>query len=651
MSAGTRGPYVGPRPFQPADYQWFCGRTPEANKLADLWRTDRLTLLHGPAASGKTSLLQAGALPLVTDQRYEVLPVGTVSGGTTFPAAALPEHNPYTLALLRSWTPGEVPSRLAGLTVDEFIRRRAERHDGTILAVIDQAEELLVDSGPRRVYRQRFFAEVTETILTVPRFHLLMMLRDDAFGLFADALGGGAQCQLKPLTAQSAFKAVTMPAAGSGRTFEAEAATEIVRAVGTGRTAPGGEPDVADDGVQPELLQVVCAALWGALPAGCTLITKHDVRRYGDADHALAAHCGQIIAAVADEHDMPSSRLRSWLLSTFVTELGTRGNAYEGVSETAGVPNSVVRTLEDLHLLTAERRSGTRWYGLLSDRLVEPLRLSSAYELPPVADPGRYLRTAERALAMGEMDRAAKYARAALCTASESDLKLRAEADSFLGNVAYEREKPGEAETHYRKAARLFGAAGDTRAVARQLAAVGQTLVAQGRPAEAVDELRGAVERMPNDPTMKTELGQALWQLGQGQAAVAVLSSVLGIDGGNPEALRARGEILAYLGEARSALMDLNRVKQHDRPTTQAARGLALAELGDHPAANQEIKNALAEAPRNGPVLLYAARATALGGDKAGAKELAMRAVDASDPSLSPQHRHSTLELLASALH
>jgi len=651
MSAGTRGPYVGPRPFQPADYQWFCGRTPEANKLADLWRTDRLTLLHGPAASGKTSLLQAGALPLVTDQRYEVLPVGTVSGGTTFPAAALPEHNPYTLALLRSWTPGEVPSRLAGLTVDEFIRRRAERHDGTILAVIDQAEELLVDSGPRRVYRQRFFAEVTETILTVPRFHLLMMLRDDAFGLFAHALGGGAQCQLKPLTAQSAFKAVTMPAAGSGRTFEAEAATEIVRAVGTGRTAPGGEPDVADDGVQPELLQVVCAALWGALPAECTLITKHDVRRYGDADHALAAHCGQIIAAVADEHDMPSSRLRSWLLSTFVTELGTRGSAYEGVSETAGVPNSVVRTLEDLHLLTAERRSGTRWYGLLSDRLVEPLRLSSAYELPPVADPGRYLRTAERALAMGEMDRAAKYARAALCTASESDLKLRAEADSFLGNVAYEREKPGEAETHYRKAARLFGAAGDTRAVARQLAAVGQTLVDQGRPAEAVDELRGAVERMPNDPTMKTELGQALWQLGQGQAAVAVLSSVLGIDGGNPEALRARGEILAYLGEARSALMDLNRVKQHDRPTTQAARGLALAELGDHPAANQEIKNALAEAPRNGPVLLYAARATALGGDKAGAKELAMRAVDASDPSLSPQHRHSTLELLASALH
>ena len=618
-----------------------------------MWRTNRLTLLHGPVASGKTSLLQAGALPLVADQRYEVLPVGTVSGGTTFPAAALPEHNPYTLALLRSWTPGEVPSLLVSLTVDDFIRRRAERHDGTILAVIDQAEELLADSGPRRACRQRFFAQITETILTVPRFHLLIVLRDDAFGLFADALGGGAHCQLKPLTAESAFEAVTVPATESGRTFEAEAAEEIVRAMGTGRTGParGREPDVADDGVQPELLQVVCAALWGALPAECTLITRRDVRRYGDADHALAAHYGQVIAAVADEHDMPSSRLRSWLLSTFVTELGTRGSAYEGVTETAGVPNSVVRALEDLHLLAAERRSGARWYGLLSDRLIEPLRLSSAYEPPPVADPGRYLRTAERALAMGELDRAAKYARAVLCTASEFDLKLRAEADSFLGNVAYEREKPGEAETHYRKAARQFEAAGDTRAVARQLAAVGQTLVAQGRLAEAVDELRAAVERMPNDPTMKTELGQALWQLGQGQAAVAVLNSVLGIDGGNPEALRARGEILAYLGEARSALLDLNRVKRHDRPSTQAARGLALAELGDHSAADQEIKNALAEAPRNGPVLLYAARATALGGDKAGAKELAMRAVDASDPSLSPQHRDSTLELLARALH
>ena len=652
MSAGMGGPYVGARPFQQADRWWFCGREPEIKALADLWRANRLTVLLGPAAGGKTSLLQAGVLPLVSGQRYEVLPPGRVSYGTTFPAAALPEHNPYTLALLRSWTPGEAPSRLVSLTVEEFVRRRAERHDRTILAVIDQAEELLVDSGPRQGHRRRFFAELTAAMATVPRFHLLMMLREGALGPVASALGSGARCELKPLAPQNAFKAVTAPVAGTGRTYEAEAAEEIVTAVQTSRivSARGEERYVVDEGVQPELLQVVCARLWDALPADCALITKRDVRRYGSANHVLAAHCGRIIAAVADEHDMPTSRLRSWLLATFITELGTRGRAYEGVTDTAGMPNTVIRALEDRHLLTAELRSGARWYELLSDRLIEPLRLSSAEEQPPTADAAGYLRTAERALAIAELDRATKYAQASLRAAAGTDLRLRAEAGSFLGNVAYEREKPGEAEAHYRNAARLYGTVGDTGAVARQLAAAGQMLLAQGRLAEAVDELRAAVERLPNDPAMKTELGQALWQLGQGQAAVAVLNSVLGVDGGNSEALRARGEILAYLGEPRSALVDLNRVKLHDRPSARAARGLALAELGDHSAAGQEIKDALAEAPRNGPVLLYAARATALGGDKAGAKELAMRAVDASDPSLSSPHRHSTLELLAGSL-
>ena len=648
MSATTGPPYIGPRPFQRADQRWFAGRKPESDVVADFWQSNSLTVLDGPAASGKTSLVQAGAIPLVATSRAEVLPPASVSAGATFPAAALPGQNPYSHALLRSWTPGESPSRLAGLTIGEFIERRAERHGSTILAVIDQAEELLVESEPRRTFRRLFLADLAQTLEAVPRFHVLVVLRREALGLVAGALGGGAQCRVLPLTPERALEAVTTPADRAGREYEAEAAEAIVTDVQDSRSEPAenGDRSSPAGNVQPELLQVVCARLWDTLPPGPGPITRRDVSRYGNADDALAARCGRTIAAVADEHDMPAARLRSWLLGTFVTELGTRGSVYQGVTETGGLPNTVVQAFADRHLVTAERRSGALWYELLSDRLIEPLRVSRAERLPPQADASWYLRTAERALATGELDRAAKYARAAVRAAPQTALRLRGEAESFLGNVACEREKPAEAESQYRKAAGLFGAARDTNAVAHQLAAVGQTLAAQGRLAEAVDELHAAVERLPNDPVLQTELGQALWQLGQSQAAVAVLNSVLGVDGGNPGALRARGEILAYLGDARSALVDLNRVKQHDRPSSRAARGLALAELGDHFAADQEIKNALAEAPSNGPVLLYAARAIALGGDKAGAKELAIRAVDASDPSLSPQHRASTLELI-----
>jgi tetratricopeptide (TPR) repeat protein len=646
MTMSVEQPYPGTRPFQAADRGRFFGRTAEAGALAELWQTNRLTIVHGYAGSGKTSLLRAGVLPSVQDRATDVLPIGSLSIGSTFPQAALPEHNPYTLALLRSWSPGESASRIVGLTVRDFMSRRAERHGGAILAAIDQADELLADLGPRRTHRRRFLGELREALRDVPGLHLLLSIREDALEELADALGGGARYRVTPLSPDRALDAVTGPVDGTGRSFAAGAADELVADLLTSRivAADGGERSVGYDHVEPALLQAVCVRLWESLPADADLITERHVRRYGDADTALATHCGRVIATVADDHDLPVARLRSWLTRTFVTDLGTRGTAYEGPADTAGMPNSVPRALEDRHLLSAERRSGSRWYELLSGRLIEPLR-HAGNELPPIVEPAEYLRSAEQALTLGELDLAERYAKETLRAAPGSGLRLRAEATSLLGNLAHEREKPADAEAHYRTAASLFEAVQDTGAVASQLAAVGQALLAQGQPADAVQELRAAADRVPNDLMVQTELGWALWELGQSRAAVAVLTGVLGIDGGNPDALRARGEILADLGDVRDALRDLDRVTDRDRPSAHAARGLALAELGDG-RAHKEIESALADAPRNGQVLLYAARAEALGGDKIAAQELARRALNATDPPLPPHQRQAALKLV-----
>jgi tetratricopeptide (TPR) repeat protein len=268
--------------------------------------------------------------------------------------------------------------------------------------------------------------------------------------------------------------------------------------------------------------------------------------------------------------------------------------------------------------------------------------------LPPPARPAEHLSAAERALTRGELDTAERYALTALRSAPDTDLRFRAQVESLLGNIAVEREKPAEAESHYRIAARLYEAMHDTQAAASQLAAVGQTLVAQDRLQEAVDELRSAIDRMPGDAVMQTDLALALWRLGESRAAVSVLTTfLLRVDGGNSVALRARGEILADLGEADQAISDLDRVTLEERPSSRAARGLALAKLGDQSRANAEVDDAVAKAPRNGAVLLYAARAKALGGDDYAAEELARRAVDATDLALSPYHREVALQLAA----
>jgi tetratricopeptide (TPR) repeat protein len=260
--------------------------------------------------------------------------------------------------------------------------------------------------------------------------------------------------------------------------------------------------------------------------------------------------------------------------------------------------------------------------------------------MPAAAD---YMRAAERDLSLGDVDLAERHAVRVL--GAGPGLRTRADAESLLGNVAHERGKPSDALPHYREAASLLEAAGDISAAARELAAVGQTLLTLGHSHEAVAELQAAVERVPNDLVLQTQLALALWQLGESRAAVAILNDVLGIDGGNPEALRARGEILADLGDARSAIRDLKRPSIRERPSTRAARGLALAELGDYSEATKVIGDAVEAAPRNGRVLLYAARASAVTGDTAHSGELARNALDATDPPLSPPQRKQAMKL------
>jgi tetratricopeptide (TPR) repeat protein len=645
MTRSVERPYPGARPFQDADRYRFFGRSAEASELAELWRTNRLTVVHGHAGIGKTSLLHAGIVPLVTDRNAEVLPVGRASYGATFPSAALPRHNPYTLAVLRSWSPDETASRLVGRTVLDSVSWRAERHDGAILAAIDQAEELLASSGPRRVQSRQFLGELAFALRECPRFHLLLSVREEALDFLADALGnGGVPYPVAPLSFDRALEAVTGPVDGTGRSFAAGAAERLVTDLLPGpATADGGTARTASFDVQPALLQVVCARLWESLPAGADSITERDVRRYGDADTELAMHCGRVTTAVAEDNDVRPSLLRSKLLAAFVTEHGTRGTVYEGATDTAGIPNAVVRALEDRHLLSAESRLGSRWYRLLSDRLVEPLR-SAADEEAPLAEGAEYLESAGRALTVGETDLAERCARQVLRSLPDADLRRRGEAESLLGNIANERDKPAEAEPHYRAAASLFEAVRDTGAVASQLAAVGQTMMAQERPADAVRELVAAADRTPHDLVVQTQLGWALWELGQARAAVAVLTGVLAIDGANTDALQARGEILADLGEARDALRDLNRVERHDRPSARAARVLARAELGDH-SGDAEIEGVLANAQRNGPALVYAARTEALGGNKVAAVELARQALSATDPA-PPRHQREVAQAL-----
>jgi tetratricopeptide (TPR) repeat protein len=515
-------PYVGDRPFGAQDAEAFFGRTVEIAGVASLWRRHRLTVLFGPSGSGLTSLLRAGVLPQLAGLSIEVLPVGRVSQRSTFPVAALSEHNPYTLSLLSAWSPAESQTRLARLTLVDFLGKRWRyiRHrdaygdTSPVLSAIDQAEELLTGQVDSNRSSEAFIGQLAAALREISELHVVICVRSDYKGeLVARLTDGGcvvdAEYELHPLSPKAALDAVRLPLQQAGRSFASGAAEDIVADL-----SGGGDRDAAE--IAPAMLQAVCARLWRTVPAHVREVTDLELTRRGGVRQWLADYCDMAVLTVSRDYGLPAEELSTWLREWFITGLGKRAFVDEGLTHTKGMPNAIVLALRDLHVITAELRAGSRWFTLQHDCLVAPVREARdrfrdlAAVLSERQTPAEYLTAAQSAMAAGDLTLAQRHAGQALRQSSGQDLRLSASAESLLGNVAYGRGNMAEAETHYRAAAALSETLQDTPLVAYLLAAIGRTQLIRRHYREAVECLYGAVARVPSDPTVQTELVHAL---------------------------------------------------------------------------------------------------------------------------------------------
>jgi WD40 repeat protein/tetratricopeptide (TPR) repeat protein len=379
-------PYPGPRPFERTEAHLFFGRSYEVRELFSLATAHRAVLMYAQSGAGKSSLLNAGLIPALLNDGFEVLPVARVRGLIPYSIDTDTVPNPYVLNTLLSWSEADAePRQLLDCSVAQFLEARPGAGDVRIL-IFDQFEELFTFYSERWREREPFFRQIADALENDTLLRILFVMREEYIAqldsyrhLLPEDLE--IRFRLERLGSEAALAAVTEPLKGTSRRFAADAAKQLIEDLLRVRitTEQNTTKEVIGDYVEPVQLQVVCEGLWHDLPEGVEEITVEHLRNSGDVTEALSDFYEKCVREAAREAGVNEGRLRNWFEHTLLTPAGTRGTVFRGARETGGIPNAAVAVLDRLHIIRGESRAGATWYELTHDRFIEPIQQSNKH--------------------------------------------------------------------------------------------------------------------------------------------------------------------------------------------------------------------------------------------------------------------------------
>jgi tetratricopeptide (TPR) repeat protein len=659
-------PYPGWRSFGRADTDLFFGRREEASAVARLWRQNRLTVLHGTTAVGKTSLVVAGVMPLLASG--EAADVAVLPVAEPAPAGAVPEplidRNPSSFSLLRTWADADGPSIRAASPADFLLSSRGQIDPGRkprpVLAAIDHFDRILDAPDDER---ETFIGELADALKRVPELSLLLIVDDESLPRFRpyqprlwDA--HAAVHKLGPLAPADALAAVTTPLAGTGRAFAPGAAEELVAALGM---ASAGENDYDGLAVQPLLLQLTCERLWSGLSSGDGVITPELVHDGGDIQKALRHFYDWAVRVTHQTTGVAEDQLRGWVEYAFVDSRGAPRSAPRQAGLVDGMVHEVVDALVERRFLAFERPSRRTLCHLtlkaMAPAVHEVNRMWRNRSAPGALDytptavaPGDYAAAARDAFAEGDLSHAQSLAvLAAERFRRSGDERQLAHALLLRGDIACARGDLGHAQENFQEALSRFSVLQDRDQTARTLSALGEIRAREGDYQRAEQFQQLAVDTLPTDVTALVGLGYAQWYGGSPANAEATFTQALAWDPRATLAMAGRGQVRAEMREYKAALADLDQVSPSglspgEEADVRSARALALAGLGRREEAERELAAARNKAP-GARTLLRSARIAAIEGrDDAAVGDL-RRALKAR-PSLSPAEKEAAHRML-----
>lgn len=404
--------YPGARPFETSQRNVFFGREKDIDGLATLIDLEPLVVLYGKSGTGKSSLLNAGIIPLMSENnqwqplrvRFNVFQEGTdqlmpVANMRAF-IRGMNEETTNTYDVTNGF--------LAELLPDDFsLWREVRQHfiwsrgEQRLLLLFDQFEELFTYPAQMVMgFRQQLAESLYTTLpqrywdaLAARRVQGLPELNDDQHHLLQQPTGLRVvfavrsdrlhllhqlndflpnilrHCyELGALDSEQARQAIMLPAKADGEyastpfNYTEPALQKILYFL----TEDGSEK------IESTQLQIICNGIEETvISRGMPLIDANDIEEPGD---MIARYYDRVLEKIAD----PSERLRARRLieeGLIYEEEERRLSLYEGqIYRTYSLEANTLQLLTDSHLLRAEPSlQGGYTYELSHDTLVRPV--------------------------------------------------------------------------------------------------------------------------------------------------------------------------------------------------------------------------------------------------------------------------------------
>jgi WD40 repeat protein/energy-coupling factor transporter ATP-binding protein EcfA2 len=165
-----RNPYLGLASFDETRADGFFGRAPAIEALQQRVRRQQLVVVTGPSGTGKSSLVQAGLIPVLRAQGWRILAPRRPGLSPLATLASLADE------LCGTGTSSSPPSD-AGSSWEEAVAA-LDRSQEPVLLVLDQLEELTTLSVDRGQARQ-FLEQLAAVLQRAAKLHLVLTVRAD----------------------------------------------------------------------------------------------------------------------------------------------------------------------------------------------------------------------------------------------------------------------------------------------------------------------------------------------------------------------------------------------------------------------------------------------------------------------------------------